>query len=285
MPFQLTKIYRYPVKSMGGHTLTQTSLTGNGIPGDRCWTLRDEERGGFKGGKRFPVLMSMQATLKAEPSSQNPSPAAEIQLPDGSRVDTSNKQANDILSHAVGAPVSLWPLLPAEQLDHYRRRPPAPDTNREAALREVFARTPQEPLPDLSHFPAELMTYESPPGTYFDAFPLLVLSTSALAGMADAAPQHQMDIRRFRPNLLLDTDEPGFPENQWAGRRGKLGKAIIKFEMPCPRCIMTTHPCEELPKDPAIMRALVEHNQGNLGIYASIEQPGEIRVGDQLRLL
>ena len=72
MTVTISTIYRYPVKSMGGDTLQQTNLTTNGIPGDRCWTLKDEERGGIKGGKRFPHLMSMHATLEQEPDEQTP---------------------------------------------------------------------------------------------------------------------------------------------------------------------------------------------------------------------
>ena len=52
---------------MGGHTMDQVSLTSNGIPGDRAWALKDEERGGIKGGKRFPQLLAMQARFATEP--------------------------------------------------------------------------------------------------------------------------------------------------------------------------------------------------------------------------
>ena len=53
------------------------------------------------------------------------------------------------------------PLLPATALDHYRRGAPGqPDFEKE--LRAIFGRTPDEPLPDLSLFPPELMEFESP---------------------------------------------------------------------------------------------------------------------------
>ena len=284
MHIKIIDIFRYPIKSMGGHSLQQTHLSEMGIPGDRCWTLKDEQRGGIKGGKRFPALMGMSARLQAEPDDTQPSPHAAITLADGRVLHTDSADINDRLSEEIGAPVSLWPLLSKDQLEHYRRQPLPDGVDQEAAFREVFARLPDEPLPDLSAFPAELMSYESPPGTYFDAFPLLLLSTSALSSMAAHRADSEFDLRRFRPNILVDTPEPGFPEDAWAGRTGRLGGAVLKFEMACPRCVMTTHGFNTLPKDPGIMRALVQANNGNLGVYASVVQPGQIKLGDTLEL-
>ena len=288
MNISVTQLYRYPVKSMGGHSLDEAHLGPNGIPGDRCWTLKDEERGGIKGGKRFPQLMGMQATLVDEPSAAIQSPEAIITLADGTRLSTNEDYTAEAISAAVGAPVSLWPLLPADQLEHYLRQPfnaDNPDLDPETALRGIFARTEDEPLPDLSIFPAELMTYESIPGTYFDAFPLLIMSTSALAAMQDFAEHCDFDVRRFRPNIMVECEEKGFPENAWAGKKAQLGSATIQLEMACPRCVMTTHGFDTVAKDPKVMRALVQANAGNLGIYAKILEPGNVSVGDTLRLL
>lgn len=267
---------------MGGTSLPQSSLSKQGIPGDRCWALKDEERGGIKGGKRFAALMGMQAELLAEPDSVNLSPVAQISLPDGSTLRTDDANANSQLSDAVGSAVSLWPLLPADQLEHYLRAPAEEGIDQEAALRAVFARTADEPLPDLASFPAELFTYESPPGTYFDAFPLLIMSRSALHTMSAHRTDSNFDIRRFRPNLLVDTPDGGFAENAWIGKTARIGTATLKIEMSCPRCVMTTHGFKDLPKDPGIMRALVQANNGDLGVYASIVEPGDIHVGDEL---
>jgi uncharacterized protein YcbX len=84
---------------------------------------------------------------------------------------------------------------------------------------------------------------------------------------------------------VVETAEHGFPENDWVGRRGQIGSAVIKVEIECPRCVMTTHGFRDLPEDPRIMRHLVKENDGNLGVYLSIEQPGEIAVGDSISWL
>jgi uncharacterized protein len=51
------------------------------------------------------------------------------------------------------------------------------------------------------------------------------------------------------------------------------------------RCVMTTNAQSELPKDPAVLRAVTKHNDVCLGIYASVEQGGLVKVGDSLRAL
>lgn len=289
----VANLFRYPVKSMGGESIERAELTADGILGDRAWALRDDSVGGLRGGKRYPALMSLKARFTEEPTLDRRSALAQIVLSDGSVVRTSDADAAAKVGAAIGADVSLWPLVSKEDLDHYRR-PPSPDTNpadMEAGLRALFGRLEDEPLPDLSLFPPELMEFESPPGTYFDASPILIMSEQSLASMASASPDSAFDVRRFRPNILLGScvnaseAQQNFPENEWIGKRLRLGSAVLRIDSVCPRCIMTTHPAEELPKDPTIMRALVKHNDGNLGVYASVETAGATALGDTVTVI
>jgi uncharacterized protein len=284
----VTDIFRYPVKSMQGERLATAQLGITGIPGDRAWALKDDVHGGLTGAKRFAALMSMRARFVREPDAADRSPPVQISPPDGQPLLSTDPDANRRLSALLDHPVSLWPLLPAEADAHYRRAPAGAGTSPEAALRAVFARTRDEPLPDVSKFPPVLFTHYSPPGTYFDAFPLLLLSRESLETMnrlaADMGLGQAFDVRRFRPNLLLETGGEGFPEQAWIGRRLGIGSAVFKVEMPCPRCIMTTHGFADLPRDPKIMRALVKHNAGELGVYASVVEPGEVAVGDEVEV-
>lgn len=281
---RITGLYRYPVKSMAGESLQSLSFGENGIPGDRAWAVRDEERGGIRGGKRFAELMACSARYDEEPAASGSSPAL-VTLPDGETIATGDDALPEKLSGVIGSPVTFWPLMPADALDHYRRGAPMLE-DMEAEFRRMFARLPDEPLPDLSVFPPELMEFESPLGTYFDAFPLLLMTEQSLATMRGKAPDQLWDVRRFRPNVLLDS--PGadeFPEAAWEGGKARLGSAVLQLEVICPRCVMTTHGFADLPKDPGIMRQMVEHSGGNLGIYASVLEPGTASVGDTLELI
>ncbi len=280
----IAEIYRYPVKSMLGESLEVVTLGEKGIPGDRAWAIRDEVRGGIQGGKKIAGLMSCAARYVEWPGS-GAAPAPEIELPNGDCFRASEPDAAKRIGEAVGRELTLWPILPAEALDHYRRGvPDNPDLMQE--LRAIFGRESGEPLPDIGKFPPALIEYGSPLGTYFDAFPLMLLSEQSLASLAAVAPDSRIDVRRFRPNLLIKTEgAERFPEQEWIGKRLRIGDARLTIRLECPRCVMTTHGFADLPEDPGIMRKLVTEVEGNLGVYANIEAAGEVRRGDPIHLL
>jgi hypothetical protein len=245
--------------------------------------VRDETRGGIRGAKKIPPLMRCAARYAEEPG-PGPAPAPEITLPDGETVRADAADAAARLSEALGTKVTLWPLLPASALDHYRRgAPDHADVAKE--LRAIFGREEDEPLPDLSVFPPDLFAYESPPGTYFDAFPLLLLTDASLRRLQELAPASRVDVRRFRPNLLIESPETGFPEIGWTGRRIRIGEAVVAVSVPCPRCVMITHGFADLPRDPGLMRTVVREANQNVGVYARVETPGRVCPGDAAELL
>jgi uncharacterized protein YcbX len=281
---RVAEIWRYPVKSMAGERLERSAIDPGGLPGDRSWAVRDEKRGGIRGAKKIPDLMRCGARFRAAPTRARPG-VPEIALPDGSRLRADAPDAAARVSAAVGTPVTLWPLLPADQLDHYRRG--APDhADVETELRAMFGRTKEEPLPNFAAFPPELLAFESPPGTYFDAYPLLVLTTASLARLARALPDSRIDVRRFRPNLVIETgpEHEGYVEAGWEGRKLRVGALEIECALACPRCVMITHGFADLPKDPAIMRAVVRDANQCMGIYARPIGEASVAVGDPVEL-
>lgn len=276
----IAEIWRYPVKSMAGERLERTDVGALGVTGDRGWAVRDEVRGGIRGAKKIPGLMRCTARLDS-------GAVPTISLPDGTRLSADDPAASESVSRAVGAQVTLWPRRPSEDLDHYRRG--APDhEDMETELRSIFGRQPDEPLPDLSVFPPELFEYESPPGTYFDAFPLLLVTDASLRRLAELAPASVVDVRRFRPNFVIATGDAAdaeFPEVAWQGRRFAIGDAVVEATVACPRCVMITHPVDELPRDPALLRTVVQKASQCVGVYARVEKAGTVREHDEVRAL
>ena len=83
----VTTIYRYPMKSMMGEILSDADIGGVGIPGDRGWAVRDEKRGGIRGGKKIPQLITLAAQS---------GPAAQlITAPDGDSASASCQGINE----------------------------------------------------------------------------------------------------------------------------------------------------------------------------------------------
>jgi uncharacterized protein YcbX len=105
--------------------------------------------------------------------------------------------------------------------------------------------------------------------------------------MQQRVPASVFDVRRFRPNFVVadTTSANPFPELEWCGKRLRVGEATVQVTIECPRCVMVTHGQDDLPKDPGVMRALVKEAGGNLGVYATVEQPGRVSVGDSVELL
>jgi len=282
---QVSQLWRYPVKSMVGGRVDSIELDELGIVGDRTWAVRDLERGGIRGAKKIGSLMRLAARDVDDGH-------VEITLPDGSTVRTSDTDLDERVSAALDHRVQLERLRPADDLDHYRRG--APDSDDVVAeLRGIFGRDDDEPFPDFSIFPPIISEFESPPGTYYDVFPLMIMTDAALSALASALPDSSVDIRRFRPSMVVDTGEsgagaatPGHPEFEWTGRRATIGSATIEFGAPCPRCVMVTREIsDDSPTDRAVLRHIVRDLDQNLGVYATIVTPGAVRVGDHLSFI
>ena len=280
------QLWRYPVKSMMGERLDASEVSLSGVVGDRGWAARDEVRGGIRGAKKIGTLMTLAARYVIPPTAAVPTPAVEITLPDGGTTRTDAPDAASRVSRALDHEVTLWPRLPADALDHYRRG--APDSeDLLTELRQIFGRLEDEPLPDLRSMPPEIFEYESPPGTYFDAFPLMIATTASLAELRRRVPESsKVDVRRFRPNILVDTGPAeGFVEQEWVGRRLRLGSVEVEVVTGCPRCVMVTRGFDDLPEDRAILRSVVRDANQNLGVYANVVAAGTVHAGDPAVLL
>ena len=105
--------------------------------------------------------------------------------------------------------------------------------------------------------------------------------------MAQANPAADWDVRRFRPNFLVETAQglTGQTENGWSDRALSVGGLRLDCKMPTVRCGMTTHAQGDLAKDPSVLRTIVRDGGQCLGIYAGIERAGPVVVGDAVELL
>jgi uncharacterized protein YcbX len=282
------ELWRYPIKSMSGERVERTTVaTRFGMAGDRGWAVKDEIVGEIRSAKRFAELLQCTARYVVEPSDVA-TPTVEITLPDGRMVRSDDPSVHALLTEFLGRPVTLWPRVSDTEPEHYLRR----EAIDEAEMRRQYGLTDDEPLPDMGQTPADILTllrrYVSPPGTYFDAFELHLLATESLDALRRRHPDAGVDVRRFRPNVVVDTSlvtPDDFPEFGWVGHHVRIGEVLIQVLRPMQRCVMTVHAQGDLRRDRTILRTLIRETGQNLGVGATVVNGGTVAVGDPIELL
>ncbi len=257
-------LWRYPVKSMMGEELNASVVTERGLLGDRAHALVDPETGkvvSAKEPRKWARIFEFRAAYVEPPGGNGLSPVR-ITLPDGTIVTSEQPDLEEVVSRGLG-----------RQVTFARTAPEAP------SLEEYW--------PDIEGLALrETVTDEAmPPGTFFDLAVVHALTTATIDRLRELYPEGRFEVRRFRPNLVVSTEERGFVENDWVGRTLAVGDEVrLEVTGPCPRCVMTTLPQGDLPKDPGILRAAAKHNGANVGVYASVTRGGTVRRGDPVRL-
>ena len=119
---------------------------------------------------------------------------------------------------------------------------------------------------------------------HFDDGPVHLVTTSALAAVTTAHGS-PVDVRHFRPNVVLDTgSEPGFPEDGWLGRRLTLGDVELEVVAPMPRCVMVTMPQIGVAGERHLLQTVTDAHDTDFGILAEVRRPGLLTVGTPVTL-
>lgn len=248
MSARVVALWRHPVKSMQGEAIDRGDLGTSGLPFDRRWGVVDVETGKVLSAKREGKLLMAAARLAGE--------TPEVCLPQGGWTPIDSPGLDDALSEWLGRPVALRAAddaVPASYQMH------------------VDATDDASPIVELP----------CPPGTFFDALPVHLLSTASLRAMQPHHPGGEWDVRRFRPTMLIDVDDAdGFPEDGWIGSAVRVGGAEVTVIAPTVRCVMTTRAQPGLDRDLDVVKAVNREHQSNLGVYAVVSRPGPVALGD-----
>lgn len=263
----VVSLWRYPVKSMMGEEMNSAYVTERGLLGDRAYALIDASTGkvaSAKNPKKWPNLFFCRAAYVEPPRPGENLPPVRIALPDGSTVSSEQSDLNRVLSDVVEREVIFGTVAPQDpSLEEYW-----PD------------------MDGLAHRDA-VTDEKMPAGTFFDLSVIHVLSTATIDRLRELYPEGRFEVRRFRPNIVaeLASGERDFAENAWIDRMLAIGEQVrLRISGPCPRCVMTTLPQGDLPKDSGILRTAAKHNDVNVGAYADVLAEGAIRRGDLLGL-
>ena len=242
--------WRHPVKSFQGEPVERADIGPGGLVGDRDWGVQDTATGRVLTGRRCPDLLLAEATLDGE---------LRLTLPNGTEARGRGSETDDALSAWLGRPVTLVAAAAT---------PPA--------RAEFFA--------DATDDSSRALEWTMPAGKYVDAMAVLVLTTASLEAGAALHPSGDWDLRRFRPNLLVETDRQvdgeGWVEDAWCGRVLRVGGVELDVVQPCVRCTMVTRPQPSLVADLDIFRTLKRHHDATFGVWCAVRTPGSVRVGD-----
>jgi hypothetical protein len=260
---------------MLGEQLEGAEIGEHGITGDRSFALIDAETGKVCSAKRHDLwggLFTFRSSLEGPG-------VARVTFPDGTEQTTDDRGISDAISEVLGRTVRLSSTAPEG-----------------ATLEEIWdeSKGPRMYGPRVGEHDGDVvidvMASFAAPGDFFDFSAIHVLTTNTLAKLQRLEPASTFDVRRFRPNIVVDVDdEDGFVENDWTVVR--IGDVELTTLMRVPRCVMTTLAQGDLPKDSNVLRSTARHNMveaGPLGempcagLYLAVASSGTIRIGDRV---
>lgn len=288
----VSALRRYPVKSMLGEDLASADVDALGLVGDRMLAVVDGTGavGSAKHPRKWGALLKCRARTAApdevrvglaDPASRAADLAAG-RTPATSWDDARSPALAEVLSELLGRPVAMSDK-PSAQLRLERAVPAyaggAPEADaRAAAVDET----------------GTALTVGNPAADSFRDFGPIHLLTAASLRRLHTLGAGDADPRRFRPNIVVDVPGEGFAEDAWVGSRLRVGGAVLEVLCPTPRCIVPTLAQDGLPDDPALMRLAARAHRipvfdlgplTCLGVYATVAEPGTVRLGDVVEVL
>jgi uncharacterized protein YcbX len=239
-----------PVKSLGLLHPAELELTEVGAPGNRQFYLVDES-GNLVGGVKHGTLVQVVPALDGE--------RLTLRFPDGSVV------ADDV---SLGRSTTT---------DFYGR--PVRGTVVGGPWADALS----------THVGSPLQLVRADADDAWDVEPATVVSVASCARLGEQLDA-EIDHRRFRMLLTLDGCEP-HEEDTWSGSRVRVGDAILRVGGPVARCAVTTHDPATGVRSLDTLRAIKDYRgvrdgrRIDFGVYAQVEQPGRVRVGDAVEPL
>jgi uncharacterized protein len=282
----VASIRRYPVKSMLGEELDTATVAERGVLGDRAYALIDDETGkvvSVKRPKRWGRIFELVATTRRDATQGD---TVVVTFPDGSSASIDAPALPERLSAFFGRRVSVASV------------PPDGATYDEDWVGELKGGAgPYFGMPSRTEDGDEMIdaiVSMGVPGGFFDFGAIHIVTTGTVRALSELAPGSRFDAHRFRPNVVVETDDTGFVEAGWQGRPLTIGEVRLSVSFTVPRCVMTTLAQGDLPADREVLRTIATHNAVDVfgtgtpypcvGVYADVTSGGTIRTGDRVIL-
>ncbi len=264
----VSRLSTTPVKGTALHSPTRLALTRDGVADNRRFHLVDARHRLFNGKQHGP-LVRITAQYDAEREHLS------LQIPgrapvEGTTTELGDPVVTDFYGRDVAGRLVTGPWS--------------------AALGEFVGR------------PVHLVATDTP-GAAVDVHPVTLISSATVEHLRSVTPGgERLDSRRFRMLVEVDGCEV-HEEDTWAGRRVRLGQAIVRVVGPVPRCVVTNESPDSGEVDFGTLKAIVryrgelardlttpvahlpDNGAAILGMYATVEEPGSIGVGDAAEVL
>jgi uncharacterized protein YcbX len=252
---------------MLGEEINSSYVTERGLLGDRAYAIIDEETGkvaSAKNPRKWGNIFDFRSIFIDLLEAGDSIPRVRITLPDGVQTFSDQDDIDDTLSKAFGRKVRLM----------------------KASLEKPVY---EEYWPDIDGLAQrEIVSDENMPSqTFYDIAVIHLITTSTINHLRKLYPEGRFEVRRFRPNIVIESasGENGFLENSWIDKIITIGEEVsLRVTGPCTRCVMTTLPQGDLPRDLGILQTIAKYNQVNVGVYASVIRGGTICRGDLVQL-
>ena len=264
MSLQLSEIYIYPIKSLGGIAVSEALLTDRGLAYDRRWMLVDEQY--FLTLRDFPQMAQMTVVLRndsLEVSSPNQSHNLTIPLfPNAEAPVTTVQVWGDLATgQYVSEEADAWF---SDALGHTCTLVYMPEGSSRSATGKVSDRE-------------QLVSFA-------DGYPALLIGQASLDDLNNRLDE-PVPMNRFRPNLVFTGGE-AYGEDLW--HAFTIGEAQCWAEKPCSRCTVITidQSTSERGKEPLAMLAQYR-KQGNKVLFGQntmFEAGKTISVGDSIQV-
>ncbi len=234
----ISGLYRYPVKSMRGESLSEAHLDWHGLDGDRRYAfVRQGANSGFPwftGRDLSQLLLYTPRFLQPQDLKQS---SIVVATPTGHDLPLEGPELAEELQQACGQAIFLFKL------------------GRGA----------------------------------YDSQVLSLMSTASVAALGESAGMN-LGSSRFRQNILIEThDGRPFQEEEWLDRVLAFGPDLdgprIRLNRRIIRCVMINIDPHTAERDARVLKTVAQSRDNGAGIYASVERPGTIRVGDPVSVL
>ena len=239
-----------PVKGLAQHHPDEILIERTGVPGNRQFLMLDET-GRLFSGIRHGRLVTVVAEYLRDPDRLS------FRFPDGTVVE-------DEVRLGAAEVVNLWDT---QRPSHVVEGPFS------AALSEFVGK------------PLRLFRVDAEGGAV-DERVVSMLSEASLEELGrQSGHEGPVDGRRFRMLVTVAGIAP-HEEDEWIGRRLRLGEAVVTVVETCVRCATTTQNPESGARDFDTLRLIPAYRgfangtHVEFGVYADVEEPGRVRVGD-----